>query len=282
MRWSNYHTHSDYCDGKGTLKEFLESAKKHGVTSFGFSSHAPLPFPRKWCMQQGQLAGYLTEIEELKASTRGMEIYKGLEIDFIPGLISPRDFIRDLDYTIGSIHFVGSYGGIHWEIDNTLDVFKTGLERAFENNIRAAVTRYYELTREMIARTPPHIVGHIDKIKMHNRDQIFFEESEPWYREEIDKTLRDIQRVNAIVEVNTRGVYKKISPTPYPSPWVLERIHALRIPITLSSDAHTPDDIIREFSQTAAQLQEIGFKTLSVLKSGIWKQVPFNDYGLEP
>lgn len=231
-------------------------------------------------MREQKLRSYLREIDGLKVSTKGIQIYKGLEIDFIPGVISPRDFVAMLDYTIGSVHFVDSFEGMRWEIDNTTEVFRMGLEKIFQNNIRAAVTRYYELTRQMIANAPPHIVGHLDKIKMHNQDHPFFEESEPWYTEEVDKTLQAIHRANVIVEVNTRGIYKKRTTNPYPSPWILERICAAHIPIALSSDAHHRSELVREFEPTAAQLRDIGFKKLSVLTNGIWKQVSFTENGL--
>lgn len=278
--WSNFHTHSHYCDGKGALKDYLEAAKKAGVESIGFSSHAPLTFPCQWCMREEKLPLYLREIETLRSSYKGIEIYKGLEIDFVPGIVSPRDFTGRLDYTIGSIHFVDAYEGKRWEIDNTLETFEWGLEKIFRNDIRAAVTRCYALTRQMIADAPPHVLGHLDKIKMHSTDGRFFDESEPWYREEVDQTLKAVKRANVIVEVNTRGLYKKKSPNPYPSPWILERLHAAHIPITLSSDAHHPEELIREFEHTALQLRDIGFRKLSILRNGIWKQMPFTEYGL--
>jgi histidinol-phosphatase (PHP family) len=279
--WSNYHSHNLYCDGKSPLAEYIDEARVAGVASMGFSSHAPVSFPCKWCMDKQKLPSYLREIDELKAHVKGLEIYKGLEVDFIPGVISSRDFVTMLDYTIGSIHFVDSYEDTPWEIDNTLEVFKTGLAKIFQNNIRAAISRYYELTRQMITTAPPHIVGHLDKIKMHNLQEALFDESESWYKEEIDKTLQIIRRANVIVEVNTRGLYKKKTTNTYPSPWVLERIYEAHIPITLSSDAHHRSELVREFEPTAAQLRDIGFKKLSVLNNGIWKQVPFNENGLE-
>ena len=278
--WSNFHTHSHYCDGKGAMTDYLDAAQKTGMNNIGFSSHAPIPLPCKWCMKAEELPTYLQEIESSKGAFSEMEIYKGLEIDFIPGLVSPADFSSLLDYTIGSVHFVESFEGKHWEIDNTLEVFKEGLSHIFNNNVRAAITRYFELTREMLLNSPPDILGHFDKIKMHNQQETFYEESETWYQEEVEKTLNVIRDSGVIVETNTRGIYKKKSSTTYPSPWILKRLSEKNIPITLSSDAHHPDDLTREFQPTAVMLRNIGFKNLTVLKNGIWKEVPFNEHGL--
>jgi histidinol-phosphatase (PHP family) len=277
--WSNFHTHSAYCDGKGALVDYVDAAHEIGIGRIGFSSHAPLPFPSNWCMRTDAFPVYLREIESLRAGYPQIEIYKGLEIDFVPGLISPLDFKPHLDYTIGSIHFVEQFAGKHWEIDNTLEVFREGLSQIFDNNIRSAIKRYYELTRQMVNDAPPDIVGHLDKIKIHNSGELFFNESEGWYRDEIDKTVAVIRETGSMVEVNTRGLYKKKSPTTYPSPWILERILTSRIPVTINSDAHHPDDLIREFEPTIALLKDIGFKNISILTAGIWKAMPLNEYG---
>jgi len=279
--WANFHTHSDYCDGKGSLEDFLKSAENSKISGIGFSSHAPIRIPCRWCMKPTDLGRYLAEIEALKTTHPGIEIYKGLEVDFIPGIISPSHFSSMLDYTIGSIHFVSGYAGKHWEIDGTVATFREGLQNIFLQNIREAVTRYFELTREMILKDPPDVLGHLDKIKIQNIPDSFFEESESWYRDEIDKTLKTIKKSNIIVEVNTRGLYKKKSLTPYPSPWILERINDLQIPIMLNSDAHHPDDLIREFKSTAVLLRDIGFKKLSTFRNGIWNQVSFDEYGFD-
>jgi histidinol-phosphatase (PHP family) len=277
--WSNFHTHSHYCDGKGALEDYLQEAVKSDVRTVGFSSHAPVPFPCKWCINQEALPQYLEEIESLKPVFPDLQIYKGLEIDFIPGVIAPEDFDSVLDYTIGSIHIVDQFEGIHWEIDNTLEVFHHGLSKIFQGDLRKAITRYYELTRAMIESGPPDIVGHLDKIKV-NAQHCSFDESERWYHDEIDKTLKIIAATDAIVEVNTRGLYKRKSTTPYPSPWILERLRGSNIPIMLNSDAHHPEDLTREFEPALSLLKDIGFKHFSVLDSGKWKRMPLSEYGI--
>lgn len=276
--WSNFHTHSHYCDGKGSIAEYLMAARERGVTQIGFSSHAPLPFPCKWCMQRTDEPGYLAEIATARKTHADLEIYAGLEVDYIPGVIGPAEFSASLDFTIGSIHFVGSFGNTWWEIDNTVEVFREGLEKIFHGDIRAAIAEYFSLTRGMIRKSPPDILGHLDKIKI-NAKQFSLDESEAWYIDQVEDTLRTVRGTAIIVEVNTRGIYKKKSDTTYPSPWILERVLHYDIPITLSSDAHHPEELTREFDSTLHLIKEIGFKDISVLKNGLWKEVPLNEYG---
>lgn len=275
--WSNFHTHCNYCDGKGVFKDFLTS---HTIKSLGFSSHAPLPFDCPWSMKPEKLQSYLQEIKQLAKVEKNIELYGGLEVDYIPELTGPHYF-RQFDFTVGSIHFVDKLpNGTYWEIDGMHTLFLEGLKSIFNNKYRDAWNRYFELTREMIRSSPPTILGHLDKMKIQNLDHKFFDEQEIWYRNEMKQTIDELKGTNIIVEVNTRGLYQKKSLTTYPSPWVLVLLKAAGIPITLSSDAHHPDQLIQEFPQTAHLLNKIGFKKLSILTEGEWKEVNFNENGL--
>lgn len=279
--WTNFHTHSKYCDGKGELRDYVERASDRGLLSLGFSSHAPVPFPTQWTMKGEMLDDYIGAIEQIKKSTASVEIYSGLEVDFIPGVTSPDLFKDKVDYTIGSIHFVDAFSdGTGWEIDGKHSLFQEGFSKIFNNDIQKAIRRYYELTREMITTACPTIVGHLDKIKIQNIDRKFFRETDSWYQDELKRTIDVIQASDAIVEVNTRGIYQKKSDATYPSPWILEILHKKNIPITISSDAHHCDDIINQFPETAVLLKKIGFQTLTILHAGEWQALPFNEHGI--
>jgi len=274
--WTNYHCHTNFCDGKRSVAEVVAQAKANGMIAIGVSSHAPLPFPNKWSMRMEMFDSYLEEIAKEKEKTRDVQVYAGLEVDFIPGKISPHTFKDRLDYTVGSVHFVNET----WEIDNTYDIFMEGLKSIFGGSIRKAIAAYYDLTREMVNNTPPNIVGHLDKVKMHNRGDHFFMEDEPWYRDQVDLTLNAIAKAGCIVEVNTRGLYQNKTDTTYPSPWILKEILRKNIPITLSSDAHHPDDLVNRFPETARELMNIGFKKIRILLDGRWTDVAFSEHGI--
>lgn len=231
-------------------------------------------------MKRDAVDNYLATIDRLNDSV-GIEIYKGMEVDFIPGVINVNQFNDKLDYTIGSIHFVEKFdNGTGWEVDGSHSSFLEGLDKIFHNHIKDAVIRYFELTREMINTAPPDVVGHVDKIKIQNIDEKFFSEEDRWYRDEVRNTVDEIAKHNCIVEVNTRGLYQKKSLTPYPSPWILELLLQKNIPITLNSDAHHADDLTVCFTETARLLHQIGFRTLSILHEGQWRQAHFNEHGI--
>jgi histidinol-phosphatase (PHP family) len=279
--WTNYHTHCNFCDGAQPITTIASTAVSSGIRSLGFSSHAPLPFETPWSMKPNRLSDYLSEIENAKSQFPLLEIYKGLEVDYIPHKRKASDFEYQLDYSIGSIHFVDEFAdGKGWEIDGPHDLFLRGLSEIFNNDSRSVVTRYFELTREMLSVSPPDIVGHMDKIKIQNISEKFFKESDQWYISEVEKTLDAIANACVIVEVNTRGVYQRKCEVVYPSPWILAKILERNIPITLSSDAHHSKDLTSYFSQAAEQLLAIGFRKISILSEGSWKPATLTTDGI--
>lgn len=271
--WSNIHTHSSWCDGKSSPDEIVRRAETLGLASLGFASHGPLPFPCKWCIQPGTLNDYLSEISHLK-KTAGIPVFAGLEVDYIPGIIGPADLADQLDFTIGSVHFVDGEGDFRWEADTNLMMFKEGLERVFRGDVKRAVIRYFTLMREMLRTSTPDVLGHMDRIKMHNTQEFFFDETESWYRDEVSATIELAREKGVIIEVNTRGLYKKRSRESYPGSFGLSRIAELKIPVMLASDAHHQDDLILFFPEVAAQLRQAGIRTLIHLTENGWEEVP--------
>jgi histidinol-phosphatase (PHP family) len=280
--WTNYHTHTKYCDGTASVMEVVSAAATNGLTGIGLSSHAPMPYPEfKWAMKASELDNYLGDIHNARSAFPTIEVYAGLELDFFDGRKTFDDFKNVLDYTIGSIHLVETLDGIPWEVDGGHELFLRGLTEVFNNNIEDAVTRYYELTREMITMATPDIVGHLDKIKIQNEHGLLFSEGDKWYQQQVICTLDTIAQAGCILEVNTRGIYQKKSITPYPSPWILELARHRDIPVTLSSDAHHPKDLTSEFSETAKLLYTLGFRTVSVLRNGSWTTAKLAPDGIE-
>ncbi len=232
-------------------------------------------------MKRERLTEYVTAIEAQKKKFSDLEIYTGLEVDYIPSAAKPDDFKNVLDYTIGSVHFVDTFAdGRHWEIDGTHASFLEGLEKIFQNDIKHVVQRYFELTREMIQKSTPTIVGHLDKIKIQNTGRKFYSESDNWYQKEIITTLDVIKQSAAIIEVNTRGLYQKKTENTYPSEWILQEILKRNIPATISSDAHHTKDLINYFPQTALELLAIGFRKISILSEGLWQPATLTADGI--
>jgi len=80
MLKTNYHSHSEFCDGTGLLEEYVTSAIKKEFDIFGFSGHAPLPFKNDWTMSKKDLLPYLIEAKRLKENYKNdIELKIGLK-----------------------------------------------------------------------------------------------------------------------------------------------------------------------------------------------------------
>jgi len=217
----NYHTHSCFCDGTGHPEEFIEQALSLGMDALGFSSHAPVPFPSTWAMKIHKLGRYLLLIRKLKEKyTQKIPLYIGLETDYLPHLTGPSNFSSryNLDYVIGSVHYAGySRKTGYWTVDCNPETFERGINLIFKGKIQAAIEQYYCRIRKMVKNDPPDIIGHLDLVKKNNRDEKYFRESAPWYRECVNKTLDVIARSRSILEVNTGGISRGYTDSVYPS-----------------------------------------------------------------
>ncbi len=272
MPKTNYHSHTKFSDGKGSPEEYVQQAIALGMEQYGFSDHAPLPFECDWCTPKDQLENYFTEVKRLKEKYQGqIEILCSLEIDYVPEIIGPANFADSLDYTVGSVHY-GTVldDGTLWELDAPLNKFELGLNQIAKGDIKKAVKIYFDLNKRMLQENPPDILGHMDKIKMHNKNKALFSEEESWYKNEIIEVLEIAADKEIIVEINTRGHYKKIKDY-YPSQWVWKELKRLKNKIVINSDCHHPSEINKGFDFVAREIKHIGIKELMVWEAGSFK-----------
>lgn len=267
---TNYHTHTNFCDGKDSAENFVKQAICKGFKSLGFSSHAPLPFSSDWTMPAEKLEEYLTVIAELKDKYKSqIEIYTGLEYDYLGGDIAV-DYIHKfdsrLDYNILSVHFLGKYkDGTPWSVDGPLEEIQKGIEETFNGDARIAVETYFKYLGQGVLDLKPNIVGHLDLIKLHNKNNIFFDESSLWYQEAVRNCLYKIKEAGSILELNTGGILRGLVQDFYPSRNILKEAVALSIPIMVNSDAHSPKDIDGCYEQAFSLLKELGVKQYCIL-----------------
>ncbi len=284
MSWTNYHGHCKYCDGNGEIEDYILQAISNNMPVIGISSHAPVPFDCFWTMKPESLEEYIKDIKNCRNKySNKIEVLTSLEIDYIPnvtGTNSPLINKVSLDYIIGSIHFVDHFnGGEPWNIDGNVQDFKRGLEEIFNGDIVAAVKRFYQLNREMISTQDIDIIGHFDKIKMHNVDKPLFKENEAWYIEEVEKTLDLIKDKGVIVEINTKS-YEK-NGLLFPGVEMFPLLFKRSIPVTINSDAHFANKLEVGYSYVAEKLYEAGYRTMREYKNGLWQDIEFNKDGLK-
>ena len=259
------------------METFIRFAIAKNLNYYGISSHAPVPFPNRWAMKKEDIDEYRQEFFRLQEKYKSqIDLYLGLEVDYIPGIASVKDDVvqnQKWDYLISSIHHLGQFpNGNFWNVDGSFNSFKKGLDSIFSGDIFSATKTFYRYTCEMIELGGFDMIGHIDKIAVNGRKIPGFNISDKWYDDLIQETFQLLAEKEIIVEINTKSFYEK--GVVFPDIQYFKQLHQLGIPVMVNSDCHYPDKIIDGFMEMYKLLREAGFKTLRILKDGEWRDVP--------
>lgn len=277
MKYSDMHTHGCYSDGRGSFSDFIVSAGKKKLVSLGFSDHSPVPLDNEWSMKKESLANYFEELAYIKHASKKVDVYVGLELDYIPG-IDVKEYIEfdklPLNYFIGSVHYVYSnILGEYLEVDGSQEDFKFLIESGFNGNSEAVYKSYYNNVREMISSYIPAVAAHIDLVTKNNKNGLFFDENSKEYLDEVEETLDLIKLYGTVIEINAGGMSRGYMKRPYPSEYILNKCLEKKIPVTLNSDSHSPENLAYEFEAITEHIKNIGFEELIIYKSGNWTPV---------
>ena len=200
---TNYHSHCLYCDGRANMEDFIRFAISEGFTSYGISSHAPLPFSTAWTMEWDRMEDYLSEFARLKEKFADkIELAVGLEIDYLNEDSNPAFFRFQelpLDYRIGSVHMLYSPEGKIVDIDTPADTFRQLVDKHFGGDLDYVVHLYYKNLLRMVELGGFDIVGHADK--MHYNASCYRPGllDEPWYDALVRKYFTAIAEYGYIV-----------------------------------------------------------------------------------
>lgn len=265
---TNYHTHTNFCDGKHTPEEMALAAIEKGFSILGFSGHSMFPFGEQWHIAPRDHVAYVNEIRRLQQVYRNqLNILCGFEADYVPSICSP-DFEKfkqfNPDFIIGSVHYIVNEKGF-FTVDESAEGVQNGIDALFNGDGKKAVKEYFYLQREMLRNESFTILGHPDLIRKRNGDLNFFDENESWYKSEIKALVKEIARSYVIVEINTGAITRRAMDDVYPSSYFLELLHEKNIPVTISSDAHSVDSIDGAFDRAIQAAKKAGYTEKAVI-----------------
>ena len=247
---ADYHTHTPFCHhAVGEPDAFVEAALLVGVTELGVSDHAPqIPEPfDDWRMAVADLPGYLRWIERARAHAAGrIPVRAGLECDWLAGCES---WIAELasryewDYLIGSVHYLGD-----WDFDNP-----KWLGRWAECDVDAVWSHYWKTYADMAEAGIFDILGHPDLVKKFSH--VPAGDLDRFYEPAIDA----IAASGSVIELNTAGWHKPCAEA-YPAPRFLELACSAGIGLVISSDAHAPGEVGRDFAMAIELAKAAGYR----------------------
>jgi len=248
---SNFHTHSNWCDGRDTPEAMAFAAIEKGFNVLGFSSHAMVPgHELDWTLSRKTLPDYAASIRSLaKSLAPKIRILCGVEADYVEGGSNPdrsnyslsstlSPLPTSFDYIIGSVHNVVAPDGAIVPVDHTPEILSEGIRSHFSGSAEAFVRAYFKQQRDMIANFDFDIVGHPDLVRKFNAKHPYFDENADWYREELGKTADALAASGKMTEVNTGAISRGWLDDAYPSPAFRKMLRERGVKFVLSSDAH--------------------------------------------
>ncbi|ADN09855.1 histidinol-phosphatase [Sulfurimonas autotrophica] len=238
------HNHTPLCNhAEGTINEYINTAINKNTEIFGFSDHAPMDFDPKYRMSFADMKKYEEEIMDAKRKyAEKITILLGYEVDYLEGHMDERVLNANVDYLIGSVHFIDE-----WGFDNPEFIGR------YENeDINEIWQKYFDTVESMANTKLFDIVGHLDLIK------VFKFMPSKNITEIAKNALRAIKNNDMVLEINAAGYRKPIGEA-YPSKELLEEAYKLNIPITFSSDAHKPEQVGMFDKEVTKLAKDVGY-----------------------
>ena len=222
------HNHTTLCNhAEGSIEAYVQTAITKKIDVFGFSDHAPMKFDEAYRMRFSEMDSYEKDVLTVREKYKDeIKILLAYEVDFIEGYIDERVLKRSVDYLIGSVHYLGS-----WGFDNPEFIGEYSTK-----NLDEIWECYFEAITLMAKSGHFDIVGHLDLIKVFN----YLPEKD--VRLIAKEAIKAIKKSNMSIELNAAGFRKPVKEQ-YPSNPLMELIAEHDIPITFGSDAHALDHI---------------------------------------
>lgn len=248
---ADLHNHTPLCNhAEGEIDEYIKQAISNGCRYFGFSDHAPMEFDPKYRMSFEQMDLYEKNVKDARDRFKGqIDILLGYEVDYLKGYMDERVLKADVDYLIGSVHFIDG-----WGFDNP-----EFIGRYESEDIDEIWQKYFDAIEEMAKSKLFDIVGHLDLIKvfkfMPNKN----------ITKMATKALQAIKDADMSIEINMAGYRKPIAEA-YPSKELLEEAFKLDIPITFGSDAHTPKQVGLYAKEVVEFAKEVGYTKFAIYR----------------
>jgi len=106
------HNHTVLCNhAEGKLHLYIEAAIAKGIDFYGVSDHAPMDFDPKYRMSFEQMKEYKTMVTSVQEKYKDkINVLFAYEVDYLPGHMDKRVLDADVDYLIGSAHFIDKWG----------------------------------------------------------------------------------------------------------------------------------------------------------------------------
>lgn len=256
----NFHSHTQFCDGRAPMDVMAEAACNFGMKAWGFTPHSPLCISSPCNMNFDDMESYLKESDRLKEIYNGkMHVLTSLEIDYLSPDFGPHiDYFQEmpLDYRLASVHFVPNQDGVWLDCDGSHERFDKYLKNEYRNDLRYVTEKYFEQVLTMIELGGFDILGHFDKIAGNACISDPTLENESWYEALVDDVISHAGSAGVYVEINTKSLHDKQRFFPARKWW--KKMADASLPLLINSDAHYPERINAGRNEAIGILRDMG------------------------
>ncbi len=219
--------------------------------------------PNPWWREEAteDVDVYCAALERARAE--GLPVLIGVEMDWLPdrtdeiaGFLDGRPF----DIVLGSVHWLSDRAVDHpdylaWDALDAEEIW----ERYLDELVAAARSGLFD------------VLAHIDLPKVFGHTQ------PDSARARWPEVIGQIAAAGVAVECSTAGLRKPVGQL-YPDPDLLGLCAAAGIPVTLSSDAHRPEDVAADYPTAVAALGGAGYAHLTRFAGRVPTQVPIAEW----
>ncbi|HWC07503.1 MAG TPA: histidinol-phosphatase [Solirubrobacterales bacterium] len=242
----------------GNVDRYLAAAAEAGIEELGVSEHV-YRFHQALDLWSHPLwiANAHDDLDAYCEFVRTTPLRLGVECDFIPGAEEQTAAllaVRDFDYVVGSVHFVGD-GDAAVDHDG-FDVWEGG------EDAERIWGRYFEMLAEAARSNLFDILAHPDLVKVWGRDR---PRPEGDLRRFYEPAVEAIAESGIAVELSTAGLRKPVAEL-YPAIAFAELCVEAGAPFALSSDAHLPEQVGFEYDQAVDFLDALGVGEICVFE----------------
>lgn len=245
----DYHVHTTFSDGTGSVAECIEQAIAVGLTEIGISDHVSAVQPSPWEMPTipfARLAHYVTEVRDVASRYDEITVLLGIEADYAPEHEVQLRALLDawpFDYVIGGVHAVDSF-----DFDDPARRHDPRWSDA-----DALLAAYYETVRRAAEFGGFDVIAHLDYIGLWGHTP------GPAVGDVIGSSLDAIAATGAAIELNTDR-FSDPAGVMYPSDELLRAASARGIPLVISSDAHAAEHVGQLLSEAMVRAVRAGFQ----------------------
>ncbi len=250
----DYHIHLERGSfNREWLAKFVETGKARAIEEFGIVEHLYLFKEASHLLYQNdhvikkQNESIYDYLDFLAKAKEEFNLKIGLEVDYIESRESEiRDFAAnfDVDFLIGSVHYLGE-----WAFDLSKNWPR--------NDYEAIYIEYYKTLLKLARSNIFDVLGHPGNIAYFG-----YGPSKEVEDRIVKNFYEELAKENIVLEINAGGLYRPAKRI-FPEKKWFKTIKELNIDITVSSDAHDPDDVGYEINnEVIPALQGAGFTHL--------------------